>query len=232
MARQVRSAGGVAAAYEVLSEGAPGLVRGIHAEALPHFARLLTAVVLQAAAAGEALLDKELTDLAQRNLAKFSRLNQRLQVIALEQLCSLLKQCCLGNRLSVLTQRSHTLGTCLVKVRPVKPLWKQASYLCAQGQGSTGKAAGAPARHGHQGSPGMSEASWGGARRSGAGAKRKGARDTCTGAEELAASSLEAAWRFSPAQRLFVLFLEAADSHRLTTCLIRCLMLACTPAAT
>ena len=71
----------------------------------------------------------------------------------------------------------------------------------------------------------MSEASWGGARRSGAGAKRKSARDTCTGAEELAASSLEAAWRFPPAQRLFVLFLEAADSHRLTTCLIRCFML-------
>ena len=70
----------MAAAYDVLSEGAPGLVRGIHAEALPHFARLLTAVVLQAAAAGEALLDKELTDLAQRDLAKFSRLNQRLQV--------------------------------------------------------------------------------------------------------------------------------------------------------
>ena len=80
MATQACDTGGVAAAYEVLSEGAPGLVRGIHAEALPHFARLLTAVVLQAAAAGEALLDKELTDLAQRDLAKFSRLNQRLQV--------------------------------------------------------------------------------------------------------------------------------------------------------
>ena len=119
----------------------------------------------------------------------------------------------------------------LSKLRPGKPLWKPAPYLCVQGQASTGKAAGVPARHGNQSSPGTAEASWGGARRSGAGAKRKSARDTCTGAEELAASSLEAAWRFPPAQRLFVLFLEAADSHRLTTCLIRCFMLACTPAA-
>ena len=87
-----------------------------------------------------------------------------------------------------------------------------------------------PARHGHQSSPSVAEASWGGARRSGAGPKRRGARDAGAGAEELAASTLEAAWRFPPAQRLFVLFLEAADSHRLTTCLIRCSMLACTPA--
>lgn len=63
----------------MLAEGAPRLVRGIAEANLPAFARLLTAVVLQAAAAGEALLDQELTDLAQRNPAKFSRLNQRLQ---------------------------------------------------------------------------------------------------------------------------------------------------------
>jgi len=56
------------------------LVRQIQEPNLPLFARLFTAVVLQAAAAGEALLDKELTDLAQRNPSKFSRLNQRMQV--------------------------------------------------------------------------------------------------------------------------------------------------------
>lgn len=65
----------------MLAESAPRLVRQIMEQNLPHFARLFTAVVLQAAAAGEALLDKELTDLAQRNPAKFSRLNQRMQVI-------------------------------------------------------------------------------------------------------------------------------------------------------
>ena len=75
----VAHAGEEAAAFEVLAEGAPGLVRGIAEANLPAFARLFTAVVLQAAAAGEALLDQELTDLAQRNPAKFSRLNQRLQ---------------------------------------------------------------------------------------------------------------------------------------------------------
>ena len=137
--------------------------------------------------------------------------------------------CCMDNDLSMPRQPPHTLGTSFARLRPVKSLWKQAMYLCVQGQASTGKPAGAPARLGHQSSPGPSEASWGGARRSGAGAKKRGARDASAGADELAASSLEAAWRFPPAQRLFVLFLEAADSHRLTTCLIRCFMLACTP---
>ena len=64
----------------MLAESAPRLVRQIQDPNLPLFARLFTAVVLQAAAAGEALLDKELTDLAQRNPSKFSRLNQRMQV--------------------------------------------------------------------------------------------------------------------------------------------------------
>ena len=73
-------AGEEAAAFEVLAESAPRLVRQIMEQNLPHFARLFTAVVLQAAAAGEALLDQELTDLAQRNPARFSRLNQRMQV--------------------------------------------------------------------------------------------------------------------------------------------------------
>ena len=67
----------------MLAESAPRLARQIHEQNLPHFARLFTAVVLQAAAAGAALLDKELTDLAQRNPAKFSRLNQRMQVCLL-----------------------------------------------------------------------------------------------------------------------------------------------------
>ena len=64
----------------MLAESAPRLARRLHEQNLPHFARLVTAVVLQAAAAGEALLDQELTDLAQQNPARFSRLNQRMQV--------------------------------------------------------------------------------------------------------------------------------------------------------
>ena len=51
------------------------------------------------------------------------------------------------------------------------------------------------------------------------GKPKRGGRDSCL--EELAASSLEAAWRFPPALRLFVLFLEAADSHRLNKALLR-----------
>ncbi len=65
-----------------------------------------------------------------------------------------------------------------------------------QGQSSTAKGAGMP------GKP-----------------KRGGKDNSCL--EELAASSLEAAWRFPPALRLFVLFLEAADSHRLNKSLLR-----------
>lgn len=51
------------------------------------------------------------------------------------------------------------------------------------------------------------------------GKQKRGGKDSCL--EELAASSLEAAWRFPPALRLFVLFLEAADSHRLNKSLLR-----------
>ncbi len=51
------------------------------------------------------------------------------------------------------------------------------------------------------------------------GKQKRGWKDSSL--EELAASSLEAAWRFLPALRLFVLFLEAADSHRLNKALLR-----------
>lgn len=60
------------------------------------------------------------------------------------------------------------------------------------------------------------------------GKPKRGGKDGCM--EELAASSLEAAWRFPPALRLFVLFLEASDSYRLNKSLLRqvfkCLCLA------
>jgi len=52
--------------------------------------------------------------------------------------------------------------------------------------------------------------------------QKRGGKDA--GLEELAAASLEAAWRFPPAQRLFILFLEAADSHRLNRSLLRQVM--------
>ena len=51
------------------------------------------------------------------------------------------------------------------------------------------------------------------------GKQRRAGKDS--NLEELAASTLEVAWRFPPAQRLFVLFLEAADSHRLNKSLLR-----------
>lgn len=64
----------------VLVEGAGRLVRGVASGNLGAFARLFCASVLQAAATGEALLDRELGALAARDPSRFSRLNQRLQV--------------------------------------------------------------------------------------------------------------------------------------------------------
>ena len=86
--------------------------------------------------------------------------------------------------------------------------------MLVQGQGASAKGPGMPAK---QGSAAGSEVS----RRSvGPRVKQRAGRDA--GMEDLAASSLEAAARFPPAQRLLVLFLEAADSHRLNRALSRC----------
>lgn len=63
----------------VLVEGAGPLLRRVQPDNLPHFARLFTAALLQAAATGEALLDDELGDLARRDPSRFSRLTQRFQ---------------------------------------------------------------------------------------------------------------------------------------------------------
>ena len=43
------------------------------------FADLFVAALLQAAATGESLLDSKLEDLAKKDVAKFYRLNQRMQ---------------------------------------------------------------------------------------------------------------------------------------------------------
>ena len=74
------AADGEAAVLGVLVEGAGRLVRGVASGNLSAFARLFCASVLQAAATGEALLDRELGALAARDPSRFSRLNQRLQV--------------------------------------------------------------------------------------------------------------------------------------------------------
>jgi hypothetical protein len=86
--------------------------------------------------------------------------------------------------------------------------------VLVQGQGASAKGAGVLAKHG---SAAGSEI----ARRSmGPRVKQRSGRDA--GSETLAASSLEAAARFPPAQRLLVLFLNAADSYRLNMALHRC----------
>ncbi len=64
----------------VLAEGAGPLLQRVQPGNLRDTARLFTAALLQAAAAGEVLLDDELGDLARRDPSRFSRLSQRFQV--------------------------------------------------------------------------------------------------------------------------------------------------------
>ena len=83
------------------------------------------------------------------------------------------------------------LGACV----PYRMVCQECVLPALQGQSSAAKGGGAP------------------------GKQKRGGRDSCL--EDLTAASLEAAWRFPPALRLFVLFLEAADSHRLNKALLR-----------
>lgn len=107
-------------------------------------------------------------------------------------------------------------------------------HLPLQAQGSASKAG--PRSHGsaqsasgqaptRAGAPGGQQPS-GHRRRGGRGGG--GGNGGGGGADEGAAASLELAARFPPPQRLFVLFLEAADSHRFNAHLAQC---ACCPAA-
>lgn len=68
------------AAFNLIHLRTPALLRKIAPENFSHFAELFTAAVLQAAATGEALLDKELGNLAKQDVSRFERLNRRLQV--------------------------------------------------------------------------------------------------------------------------------------------------------
>lgn len=72
--------GGEDAAFTLLQHKAPAFLRKVSLDSVPHLAELFTAAVLQAAATGEAVLDEELGNLAQQNVSRFQRLNQRLQV--------------------------------------------------------------------------------------------------------------------------------------------------------
>lgn len=61
-------------------------IRALRPDNYTPFAELFVAALLQAAATGESLLDSKLEDLAKRDVAKFFRLNQRMQA----------SQCCLN----------------------------------------------------------------------------------------------------------------------------------------
>lgn len=77
------STGGDEAAMNLIQHRTPALLRKVAPENFAHLAELFTAAILQAAATGEALLDRELGNLAKQNVAKFQSLNQRLQVLML-----------------------------------------------------------------------------------------------------------------------------------------------------
>ena len=63
---------------KVLQEQSGPLLRSLRRDNFRQFAELFTAAVLQAAATGETLIDKELKGLAERNLTKFQKLNERM----------------------------------------------------------------------------------------------------------------------------------------------------------
>ena len=54
-------------------------VASLFPETFPFLAELFLGALLEAATTGEALLDKELRDLAARDVPRFARLNRRLQ---------------------------------------------------------------------------------------------------------------------------------------------------------
>ena len=71
------------AAFSLIQHRVPALLRRVAPENFASLAELFTAAVLQAAATGEAVLDEELGHLAQQDVSRFQRLNQRLQVTRL-----------------------------------------------------------------------------------------------------------------------------------------------------
>lgn len=147
----------------------------------------------QAAATGETLLDEELSTLARKNISRFHRLNQRLQ-----------------GRGAPGPSRGGA-----ARLQRDAPL-TAAGF--GPGSGRGGGALPSSSASG-RGGGGLRGPAWGGgggrARaggRTGSGAASGGAG---AGTEESVAAALSAVSQFPRAQRLYVLFLEAADSHRL-----------------
>ena len=188
-------------------------------ENFTHFAELFTAAVLQAAATGEALLDEELGNLAKQNVSKFQRLNQRLQVLTLPcQKSALLRpeagnaveSCSFCKMIDVFTLQQDLLGrsnsTSCYFTEPV----------CSQAPGLRTAADKKP----H--SPTSSRPGQNHPASSGPSISRRISSGKNAGSTPGATSSAKAvAAEFAPALRFYVLILEAADSHRLNSNLLR-----------
>lgn len=71
--------GGDEAVMAYMQQHARRTLRALRPDNYAPFAELFVAALLQAAATGESLLDSKLEDLAKRDVAKFYRLNQRMQ---------------------------------------------------------------------------------------------------------------------------------------------------------
>eukprot|EP00887_Chlorella_sp_A99_P005741 scaffold1.g5741.t1 len=164
-------AGDEASVMLAMQQSAGDLLRRLRPDNFGAFAELFTAA---AAATGETILDEELTSLAQKNVSRFHRLNQRLQA-----------QGAAGpSRGGAARLQQHAAAT-------------------ATGFGGGGAGGGPGSR--------------------GARMRQGGRGGGAAGLEEGAAAALALVSQFPRAQRLYVLFLEAADSHRLNSALVRCM---------
>lgn len=160
-----------------------------------YFAELFTACVLQAAMTGEMLVEEELMQLAQNNPSKFQKLHQRIQADSSPTARPPMRR---PSRYEHVGQDVGGSG------------WGQGTQ---PGSFSNGPRQGPVELPPRSRTPGF-----GGPRGRGAGGpQRPGAR--MSGTDE----AFRVADDFPPVQRVFVLFLEACDSHRLNTYLRQCM---------
>jgi hypothetical protein len=205
-------------------------------------AELLVGWLLQAALTGEALMAAEVAALAQRNPGRFQRLNQRLQVGA--ELCSggLAAGC---RRFWLLAARATLQAQALCICAPPTPTLC-VSVRCSQPDSGAGNSSGGASngpsgggqRFGQQraggprAGPQQPGGGWQGGSRP-AGGQHYAASGSPSGPQPLqqpqqpasAASSrlLALLQAFPREQQSYLLFLEACDSHRLNSHIVRCM---------
>ncbi|KAI3423926.1 hypothetical protein D9Q98_009760 [Chlorella vulgaris] len=200
-----RTAAGVgggdeAALLGMLQHSAADLLRRLRPDNYAAFAELFTAAVLQAAATGEALLDEELSRLARKNVGRFHSLNQRLLAQGSAGPSRGGAARLQSNQPVTSTGFGRSAGTSAAQQSRSGTSNNNEGRQQPFSQQQQQQQRGPGGRGGGGGGPGFGGGGW---------------------CEDAAAESLRLVAEFPRQQRLYVLFLEAADSHRLNSHLIR-----------